>query len=391
MFRKRTPIPWLQLRYQKAQTFAAILGIAFTTILLFMQIGFRSGFLDTFIDLPNRLRGDLIVINAATVTVLRPASFSQRRLAQTLAFEEVDSVTPIYATLVVMRDPTGQQRFLRKIQLFAFPLANNPFDIGAVDDNLEKLKRSNVFLIDSRSRPEFASVIEKVRNDGRMDIEIRIDLRQVRISVEGLFALGINASNDAHLLSSDETFVDLVRRDPNLINIGVIKLKPGVDPADMARRLGEYLPSDVVVLDRKSLIAEELHFYEFETPIGIIFRFGLGGAIVIGIVILYQILYQIISKYLRDFATLKAIGYSHGALRLVVLKEALLLAVIGFVPGFLSSFYMYKVLSNSTSLEFSMSAGMAIVVLVTVCLICLVSAAFAIRKLREADPAEFFE
>jgi hypothetical protein len=42
---RRSPIAWLQLRYQKAQTAAAILGILFTTVLLFMQIGFRSGFL----------------------------------------------------------------------------------------------------------------------------------------------------------------------------------------------------------------------------------------------------------------------------------------------------------------------------------------------------------
>jgi putative ABC transport system permease protein len=116
----------------------------------------------------------------------------------------------------------------------------------------------------------------------------------------------------------------------------------------------------------------------------------LGGAIVIGIVILYQILYQMISKYIRDYATLKAIGFSQGMLQLVVIRGAMLLALLGFIPGFLASLFMYRTLTASTSLRFAMTADKAIIVGAMVCLICLVSALFAIRRLRDADPADLF-
>jgi len=108
------------------------------------------------------------------------------------------------------------------------------------------------------------------------------------------------------------------------------------------------------------------------------------------VVILYQILYQIVSKYTRDYATLKAIGFSQGMLRLIVLRGALLLALIGFVPGFVASLLMYQALTATTSLEFVMTPGIVAVVFAAVCLICLLSALLAIRKLRDADPAELF-
>ena len=64
------PIAWLQLKYQKEQTIAAILGIAFTVTLLFMQIGFRSSFLNSMVQLPSSFQSELILMSSSTVTIL---------------------------------------------------------------------------------------------------------------------------------------------------------------------------------------------------------------------------------------------------------------------------------------------------------------------------------
>ena len=389
MFRK-TPISWLQLRHQTAQTIAAALGISFITVLLFMQIGFRASFLNTLTDLPASFQGDIYLLNASTVTILRAPSFSQRRLYQTLAFDEVESVTPIYWTAVLMRDPLGEPRYLRKIQAVGFPLADNPIAIPGVEENLEKLKRRKVFLIDERSRKEFLPVIEDVREKGHHSIEIRAANKQSRIEVEGLFPLGVNSSANSHIFTSDATFMDVFSRDRSRINVGLVTLKDGADVDDVVEKIRAYLPEDVMVLSKEQILTAERTHYEYGTPIGLIFRFGLGGAVVVGIVILYQILFQIISKYLRDYATMKAIGFSTFALKSIVLKAALLLAVIGYLPGLGLSFYMYSVLTEATSLQFVMSFDVSVLVLLAICFICFISALFAIRKLKDADPADLF-
>ncbi len=389
LFRK-TPIPWLQLRYQRAQTIAAVLGIAFTTILLFMQIGFRTSFLNTLTELPSLMRADLFLMNATTTSILKPSSFSQRRLFQVLAIEGVVSITPIYWAGLLMRDPSGAPDFLRNVTTLGFSPASSPIALPGLDANIDLLKRADVFLIDDRSRPEFRPIIETVGAGGRYAIEVRAGSHQKRVFIEGLFTIGANTTANTHLFASDMTFWDTFNRERNLINVGLITLEPGSDAEQIRQAIVDYLPDDVRVVGREQLISDERNHYEFNTPIGIIFRFGLIGAIAIGIVILYQILFQLISKYTRDYATLKAIGFSDHKLKAVVLSAAFLLSVLGFLPGVLLSGLMYDQISSSASLKFEMTFEMVAFVFGVICFICLVSALLAIRKLKDADPADLF-
>ena len=55
--------------------------------------------------------------------------------------------------------------------------------------------------------------------------------------------------------------------------------------------------------------------------------------LVVGMIIVYQILFADIADHLAEYATLKAMGYTNRYLAAVVLMEATILAVVGFVPG----------------------------------------------------------
>ena len=54
---------------------------------------------------------------------------------------------------------------------------------------------------------------------------------------------------------------------------------------------------------------------------------------VVGAIIVYQILFADVSDHLAEYATLKAMGYTNRYLFGVVLQEAIILAVLGFLPG----------------------------------------------------------
>ena len=72
--------------------------------------------------------------------------------------------------------------------------------------------------------------------------------------------------------------------------------------------------------------------------------------LIVGMVIVYQILFSDISIHLREYATLKAMGYSQGYLRQVVMGAALILALLGFVPGALLSSALYGMVAGATFL-----------------------------------------
>lgn len=75
---------------------------------------------------------------------------------------------------------------------------------------------------------------------------------------------------------------------------------------------------------------------------------------------------------------------------IVLIQEALLLAILGFLPGFILSFGLYQVTYAATMLPIFMKIERAIQVWILTVIMCSVSGAIAMQKLRSADPADVF-
>jgi putative ABC transport system permease protein len=119
---------------------------------------------------------------------------------------------------------------------------------------------------------------------------------------------------------------------------------------------------------------------------------------IVGIVIVYQILHTEVSDQLPEYATLKAMGYTDRYLFSIVLQEALLLAILGFLPGMAASIGLYQIAQSATLLPIVMKTERAIFVLILTVIMCVSSGSnglpsaisIAIRKLQAADPADLF-
>jgi putative ABC transport system permease protein len=83
-------------------------------------------------------------------------------------------------------------------------------------------------------------------------------------------------------------------------------------------------------------------------------------------------------------------GYSNGYLSRVVLQQALILAVLGFLPGAAISIWLYHLASEATRLPIYLTSERALLVLVLTVAMCSLSALLALRKVRSVDPAEVF-
>jgi putative ABC transport system permease protein len=74
----------------------------------------------------------------------------------------------------------------------------------------------------------------------------------------------------------------------------------------------------------------------------------------------------------------------------VVFQEAIILSVVGFMPGMFAAVGLYTLTRNATSLPLLMTLARASTVFLLTVIMCLVSGAIAVRKLRSADPADMF-
>jgi putative ABC transport system permease protein len=382
---------WLQLKHEKLRFLVAISGISFAVVLIFIQLGFRAALFDSGVALHRSLKGDIFLISARSTSLIAMDSFSVRYLNRTLALAEVESVNPIYVGFAQWKNPQTRNSW-RSIYVIGYDLSSSVFNLPGVDENKEKLKLPNVVLFDSASRSEIGPVVDMFRRNGLVSTEISDrGPGNRKIAVEGLFRLGTSFGSDGNLITSNLNFLRIFTIRPSgYINIGLIKLKPGYDIDTTANKLRKFLTSDVKILTKEEFINQELQYWDKTTPIGFIFFLGVFLGLIVGVIIVYQILYNNVAEHLSEYATLKAIGYDRAYLRNVVFQESLILAFLGYIPGFFITLGMYKVAKDATLLPIEMEIGRAIIVLIMTFTMCLVSGAIAIGKLQDADPADIF-
>ncbi len=384
MFNK-IPLAWLQVTREKTRLAVAIAGIAFADLLIFIQMGFEGALYDSAVKPHRTLQADLVLINPQFQTLFSVKSFSRERLYQALSYEGVNKVSPLYISTGQWQNP--ETRVSRAILVWGVDPASPAFKFPEVNQNLDQLKLLNQVLFDQAGRPEYGTIADRFNQTGTVETELNSKL----ISVKGLFTNGSSFAADGNVITSDSTFLQLFPdRKPEQIEVGLINLTPGADIERVRSQLIAGLPDDVKVLTTEEFAQTEKDYWASGTGIGFIFGLGVGVGFIVGIVIVYQILYADVSDHLPEYATLKAMGYTNLYLLGVLTQEALILAISGFIPALVLSFGLYQVTYAATLLPISMTIDRAVTVLVLTVIMCSVSGAIAMRKLRSADPADVF-
>jgi putative ABC transport system permease protein len=378
-------LAWRQLRSEKARFASAIAGVMFACVLVFMQLGFRSALFDSATALIGAMRGDLFLMHPLTTASFRPEPLPRLRAYQALALPEVERAVPVYLAQATWRNPEDGTR--RAIQLIGVDTDAGVLEFPGLAPILDRLRRADTIAFDARSRPEFGAVPRLLAERG--PFEVQVGNRDML--VVGLVEIGPSFGADGNIVLSDVNFRRLVKeRQPSAVDLVAIRLRPGSDIAATQQRLRALLPADVMVLTQAELNAHERRYWEEATPIGFIFAFGSLMGLVVGMVIVYQILFSDIAGHLKEYATLKAMGYSNGYLGRVVLGAALILAVAGFLPGLAISAFLYDTVGSATFLPLAMDLSRATSVFAMIFTMCAVAGLLAMRKLRDANPADMF-
>lgn len=389
MFNK-LPTAWLQLRHQRTRLLVALSGVIFAVVIVFMQLGIRDALFNSAVRLHQGLQGDCFLISPRSTSLIAMESFPERRLTQALAFEEVDFINPIYLGFGQWKNPETRD-YWRNIFVIGFELREQVFDFPGVAENLNTLKLPDKVLFDRSSRSEFGPVVAEFEKQGSITAEISDRGPNRKIQVAGLFELGTSFGSDGNLITSHLNFLRIFsNRQPGFINIGMIKLKPGHDADAFVKKLKDYLPKDVKVFSKAEFVAFEKNYWQSSTAIGFIFNLGVGLGIIVGIVVVYQILYSNVSEHLAQYATLKAMGYRHNYLLSMVLQQAFFIAILGYIPGLLFSVIQYEFAKQATLLPIEMNFSRAIFVMLATIIMCFISGATAVGKLKSADPADIF-
>lgn len=381
----RLPIGWLQLTHNPMRLAVALAGVAFADILVFVQLGFKGALVDSIAFPYQALDADLLVSAADADTLADGSPIPRQRAYQALAVDSVAHATPLYVGRLEWKLADGT---VRQLQVLGVDPSARAFRQASILAAADRLALADRVLLDRRTRnvpPELFRAI-----DGGADYELEANQR--RLTAVGTFVLGGGFSADGHLIVSDQTFLRLFpTRSTGAPNHIVVRLAPGADRERAVTALAAALPSaDVQVRTVARAIVQDQTFQTTQRPIGVVFGFGVAIGTIVGIVIVYQVLSTDVADHLREYATLKAMGYESRFFLGIVFEEAIVLGLLGFVPGILVAMGLYALVAGATDLPLAMNLGRAATVLIGTVVLCAVSGALATRRLDRADPADLF-
>lgn len=383
---RRVPLAWLQLKREKLRLIAAMAGVTFGVVLIFVQMGFQDALFDSSVRLHSTLDYEIAIISPKTDTIVQSKAFARSRLYQLVGIEGVEQVTPVYMGSATWRSPERASD-TRPIFVFGFDPSLPGFQWPGVAEGLSSIRMPDRVLFDRLSRAEYGPVPDLFAGGDRVDTEVN----DRRITVTGLYELGTSFGIDGSIVTSDLNFHRIfANRDATHVDLGLVHLEPGANPDVVRDRIIATIPGDVDVLTQADFVAREIRYWNESTAIGFIFGFGVIMGIVVGTIIVYQILFSDVQDSLAEYATLKAMGYPHRYLVGVVLREAVLLACLSYVPAIFVALFVYGQAGSATNLPIAMTLERAVIVLALTITMCCISAGLAIRKLRSAQPAEIF-
>lgn len=392
----KTPLAWKNLTHDWRRLAVAIAGIGFAVLLMFTQVGFQNALFDSQAKLIDDLQGEIFLVSKAKFTLAAEKRFPITRLLQAQSCPGVAGAYPVYSELTTsvlrkIENGIGNRGF--PIRSIGFELSDPIFNVETISSQVNRLRQPGTALIDKKSKKKKFIF---PRDDDDQLAALALELAGKRTKLVGTFELGTDFAHDGNLVMSADNFAEYFPHrkrfgDPlSVVDIGVVHLQEGADLLATRDILTQTLTKDVEVLTREEFRAAEVGFWDESTPIGTVFLFGKIIGFIVGMVICYQVIYSDIADHMPEFATLKAMGYPAIYFVKLIVVEALLLAVIGFIPGTAISRVIYGWLAGQTGLLMNMTVDGLIFVLLATIAMCVASGLLALRKLLAADPASLF-
>lgn len=380
----RLPIGWLQLTHNRTRFAAALAGVAFANVLVFVQLGIMNSMGTATLRPYEFFRAD-IMISASDANALNDGGNVARQwLLQAMADPDVTDGMGLFLANV----PWDREKADISLTTFGIDPAKPAFLAPELGAEVHLLQVQDTAIIDrlarGLSKDEAAAI--------RPQTPLVFETEGRALTAFDTFAGGGGFGGDGYMIVSDQTFLSLFRaRTSNAPDHILLHVRPGTDVEAVVARL-RALISDTTLRIRSYADAgqEDLRYQQTRRPTGIIFGFGVLIGVLVGLVIVYQVLSTDVADHLREYATFKAMGYGPGFFLGVVFEEALVLGVMGFVPGLIVGTTILTLMGMVTTLPLAMTPAMAIGVFLGTVFFSALSGAIATRRLAAADPADLF-
>lgn len=380
----RLPIGWLQLTHRRGRFVAALTGVAFANVLVFVQLGIMNSMAAATLRPYAFFDADVMISAADANAMAEGGNVARQWMLQALAEPEVVAGMGLFVGNVPWDRGGGDIT----LTTFGIDPGRPEFVAAGLTDGLGYLQVQDAVILDRLARglprDEAAAI--------RPQTPLAFETENRTLTALTTFAGGGGFGADGYMLVSDQTFLSLFpSRSSAAPDHILLRLRPGADVPAAIERLRALISDDTLrIRSYADAAAEDLSYQQTQRPTGVIFGFGVLIGVLVGLVIVHQVLSADVADHLREYATFKAMGYGPRFFLGIVIEEALVLGLLGFVPGLAVGTAILALMAAVTTLPLSMTPSMAVVVFLGTVVFSVLSGVVATRRLAAADPADLF-
>ena len=353
-----------------------LVGILFAVVLVAVQLGLYAGTSKMIISMVHQAKGELWIVpyGADSFEGSGVLTGSERHAA--LSTPGVARAIPIVASFSKWQRPQGGEQLCVIVGVDAADGGLVPWNIVA--GSTEALKLPDAVAIDRTYYKDL----------GVTGLNSTAEVRGSRVRVTAL-THGIRSfTTTPYIFTTLNRVRSILKLPPDAATFYLIQLQEGADQGVVQAALAKRLP-DVEVITKAEMKRRSIAHWLFGTGAGAALIGGAILGVLVGTVIVAQTLYSSTKDHLNEFATLRALGSSSGYIHKVILAQAALSAILGYVLG-MSIAMTVVAISVDTSFPIIMTPQLAFGLFVLTLVMCAASATGAIMKVMKLDPAMVF-
>lgn len=378
-------IAYRNLFHDKVSLLVTLVGIVFAVVLVSVQSGLFLGARGKIAAVIDRIEGaDLWVVPFGTKSFDDPSLLTGREKHAILSTPGVAHVEELLVSFAAWRKPDGGKK---SFILVGSDWAGNgvkPWNLAA--GSMATLTTPNSVAMDINYAEDLG--VGKKRGPAADVMGKQAEINGQRVQIAAVTEGVRSFTTMPYVFTSMSRARALTGTAPEQATYQLVTLSPGVDLEEARQRIAERLP-DTEILTHAEFRKRSIRYWLFNTGAGGALIGGLALGVIVGIVIVAQTLYANTKDHLNEFATLRALGASASYIHAVILTQAILSALIGFVVGYLLTLGIVA-LTKKTTLTIVITPQLTAILLGLTLLMCTISAIGAILKVTRIDPAGVF-
>ena len=361
-------------RGDRLRSVVAVAGTLVAIFIVLLHLAFLRAVSDKAMQVYALFDADVVMVSDRFQFLYRMADFPAARLRQALSLPGIIDAAAV--RIDTARWGAPHTRAKSSMLVIGIDPATHFISDANLRDALPVLRGPRRALLDRRSDPGV----------GLLSVGETGYIGSQPATIVGVYDLGLPMYASTTAIVANADFALYTGNDPNRIQLGLLRVAPGTDAADAVVLLKAFLPNDVRVFARSELMARESRYFVDVKPLGVMMKAGLLIGLIVGAVALFQIMSSQIEARMRDFAVLRAMGFSASFTYGIGAWQLLLMGGTAFALAWLMAIPVFDLIAQKSHLSLPLD-GFLLATAGALCIPMIAVAAIPLLRVGRADPA----